>query len=133
MRTFIPEIHQSGAELVIIGNGKPHHADAFRADLKLETPLYVDPKMGTYRALNLKYGIWRTFDPLSLKGWMTALTAFRAGFRNKKVTGDPWQQGGLFLVMPNGQVPYHYISKNAGDLPPVDDVMAALRTAVKQA
>jgi peroxiredoxin len=129
LRSEVNAIHQNGAELVIIGNGKPHHAETFRKDLKLASPIYVDPKLGTYRALKLERGIWKTFQPIV---WWHALKAFRQGFRQKSTTGDPWQHGGTFVILPNGQVIYHYISKHAGDHPNPKDFINSLTTVVKQ-
>jgi hypothetical protein len=129
LRTQLSSIHETGAELIIIGNGKPHHAESFRRDMQMTSPLYVDPKMGTYRALNLRNGIWYTFTPAA---WLMAFRAYRQGYRITGVKSDPWQQGGTFVVLPNGEVPYHYISKHSGDHPPAQDFLAALRSAVKQ-
>lgn len=129
MRLEVNSIRQTGAELVIIANGKPHHADSFRKDLKLTNPIFVDPKLGTYKALKLKYGFWYTLGPI---GWWSAIIALSKGYRNKKYTGDVWQQGGTFLVMPNGQVPYHYISKHPGDHPNPKDFITILNNIFKQ-
>lgn len=127
MRSEIPIIRELGAEVVLIANGKPHHADSFRKDLKLTNPIYVDPKLGTYKAMKLNYGKFRTLGPIVF--WY-AFKALRAGFRNTKVTGDIWQQGGTFLILPNGNIPYHYVCKHAGDHPDPKDVISVLRAGV---
>lgn len=115
--------------MITVGNGKPHHAENFRNEIKMISPLYVDPKLGCYKAMNLKSSIWRTFGPMA---WLQAFRAYRKGYRVTGVTGDPWQQGGTFVVLPNGQVPYHYICKHAGDHPDPNEFISVLATAVKQ-
>lgn len=129
MRSEINPIRQTGAELVIIANGKPHHAESFRKDLKLSNPIFVDPKLGTYKALKLEHGIWKTFKPIV---WVHAFRAYMSGFRQRKTTGDPWQQGGTFVILPNGQVPYHYICKHPGDHPDPKDFLSVLSNLAKQ-
>jgi hypothetical protein len=130
LRPEVDAIHKLGAELVVVGNGKPLFASAFREDMNLDTPLYVDPKLATYKAAGLKRGIWRTIGP---PAWMNGIRAFSKGFRQSSVKGDPWQEGGVFVVLPNGNVPYSYISEAAGDHPDPKEVISALRTAVKEA
>lgn len=44
----------------MIGNGNRHFAGAFREDLQLDTPLYVDTTRASYSALGMKRGIART-------------------------------------------------------------------------
>jgi peroxiredoxin len=123
LRSELQKIRQLGADLVVIGNGKPHHAKLFKEELDLPFQLYVDPKLGTYELLKMKRSVWYTIGPSS---WKTIWQAFRAGFRQKRATGDLWIQGGVLVVMPNGQIPYQYISKHAGDHPDYADFMSAL-------
>ena len=47
-----------------------------------------------------------------------------AGFRQGKVRGDPWQQGGVLVVLPGGRVVYRYLSSAAGDHPAPAAVVA---------
>ncbi|MHC4421860.1 MAG: SDR family NAD(P)-dependent oxidoreductase, partial [Planctomycetota bacterium] len=88
MRDRIDEIRARGAELVIVGNGAPHFAAAFREDYQLDCPLLVDPELRAYRAAGLRRGRVEALSPAELA--------------------------------------YRYVSGEAGDHPPVDDVLAAL-------
>lgn len=142
LRREIKSIHAHGAELVVIGNGTRHFARAFREDLQLETPLYVDSSRASYRALGMHRGIARTLG--SWRTWVKLGRALRDGIRQKRVQvivrwwyqsvpvlipgadGDAWQLGGVLLVLPDGRVPYRYLSTIAGDHPPAAEVMAAL-------
>lgn len=130
MRSHLDEIHQAGAELVIIGNGQPPFAAAFKKHFNLSTPLYVDPKLTTYNAAGLKRTKAGTVGP---KVWLPALKALFTGHFQGRTEGDPYQQGGVFIIMPDNKVPYAYISKHAGDRPPVPKVLKALRKAQQEA
>ena len=97
MRGEIDGIRAAGAELVVVGSGRPWHAKAFRDEHGLDFPLRVDPELAAYRAAGLRRGAWRTLGPRVLAH---AARAFGRGFRQGAVQGDPWQQGGVFLVKP---------------------------------
>lgn len=147
LRREVDTIHAHGAELVVIGNGTRHFAGAFREDLQLETPLYVDTTRASYRALGMKRGLARTLG--SWDTWVRMLRALRDGFRQKRVRvivrwwyrsvpalvpgtqGDAWQLGGVLVVLPDGRVPYRYLSTFAGDHPPPSDALAALEAATR--
>ena len=123
MRDRIQDIRSSGAELVIVGNGSEYFATAFREDFELDCPVLVDPELRAYRAAGLRRG---RVELLSPRVPMNALRALRSGSRQTGVQGDPWQLGGVFVIRPGGEVTYRYVSGEAGDHPPVDDVLAGL-------
>ncbi len=123
MRGALATIRAKGAELVIIGNGKPQHAADFRDTQSVETPLLVDPELKAYKAAGLKRGILRTIGPRVLSA---GLRAFKGGYRQGWTQGDPWQEGGVFVIRPDNSVAFAYVSETAGDHPPVADVLAAL-------
>ncbi|MGQ0814035.1 MAG: AhpC/TSA family protein [Gemmatimonadota bacterium] len=143
LRREVDSIHAHGAELVVIGT--EHFAEAFREDLRLDTPLYVDTTRASYRALGMKHGIARTLA--SWRTWAKMLRALRDGVLQKRVQvilrwwywsvpalvpgtqGDAWQLGGIVVVLPDGRVPYSYLSTVAGDHPPVNQVLAALEAS----
>ena len=80
--------------------------------------------MAAYRAAGLKRGI---FDAVNLRTARHAVRAFRKGFRQVSVQGDPWQLGGSFVIDPKGAVLFTQVSKEAGDHPDPQDILAALR------
>ena len=123
MRDEINNIRARGAELVVVGNGAPNFAAAFREDFELDCPLLVDPELRAYRAAGLRRG---RVELLSPRVPLNALRAFRAGSRQTSVEGDPWQLGGVFVIRPSGDLTYQYVSREAGDHPPVEQVLAAL-------
>jgi NAD(P)-dependent dehydrogenase (short-subunit alcohol dehydrogenase family) len=123
LRDASEAIRARGAELVIVGNGTPYFAKAFREDFGLEGPLLVDPELRAYRAAGLRRG---RIEILSPRVPLNALRALRSGARQRAVEGDPWQLGGVFVIRPGGELAYRYVSREAGDHAPVPDVIAAL-------
>ena len=65
--------------------------------------------------------------------WRAGLRALRRGARQTRVKGHPFQQGGVLVLAPGDRAVYAYISKQAGDHPPVADVVNAVRQAVAPA
>jgi NAD(P)-dependent dehydrogenase (short-subunit alcohol dehydrogenase family) len=123
LRGQVDEIRSRGAELVIVGNGAQSFAAAFRDDFELDCPILVDPDLKAYRAAGLRRGRVELLSP-RLPG--NALRAFRSGSRQTGVQGDPWQLGGVFVIRPSGDLMYRAVSREAGDHPPVAEILAAL-------
>jgi NAD(P)-dependent dehydrogenase (short-subunit alcohol dehydrogenase family) len=123
LRDCAGEIRARGAELAIVGNGGPSFAAAFREDQRLEGPLLVDPELRAYRAAGLRRGRALALSPRLA---FHAVRAFRGGFRQAGVQGDPWQLGGVFVIRPGGALAFRHVSREAGDHPPVEAVLAAL-------
>ena len=124
MRDIVPAIREAAAELVIVGNGAPEFARAFREELGLDTPLYTDPTLRTYALAGLKRGVLATFSP---RGMAHAARAWRKGFRQTARRGDGLQQGGLLVVDRGGRILYAHRDNEAGDLAPNEEVLAAVR------
>jgi NAD(P)-dependent dehydrogenase (short-subunit alcohol dehydrogenase family) len=125
LRDRLSEIRAAGASLVLIGNGSPDFARAFREDLALdeEVVLLVDPALRSYRAAGMRRGYAEVLSPrLATNVWRT----MRRGYRQGAVQGDPFQLGGILVIQPGGNVVYRHVSQVAGDHPPLDDVVAAL-------
>lgn len=130
MRDTLPEIRRRGVELVIVGNGRPEHAIDFRDSEHVESPLYVDPELQAYAAAGLKRGLRSS---LSLGVIMRGIRAFQEGKRQGATMGDPWQQGGVFIIRPGNRVEFAYISAEAGDHPSSEAIISALdKVARKQ-
>jgi hypothetical protein len=66
-------------------------------------------------------------DAINLRTARHALRAVRKGFRQTSVQGDPWQLGGSFVIDPKGNVLFAHTSREAGDHPDPEDILAALR------
>ncbi len=111
---------------MVVGNGKPHHAKAFREDEKITFTLWVDPEMEAYRAAGLKRGMGSVFTRRSM-GHMAR--AMRGGFRQSRTKGDAWQNGGAFVISSEGKTLFTQISRESGDHAEVADILAALDSA----
>jgi hypothetical protein len=123
LRDALAEIRRRGAELVIVGNGRPGHAIDFRDSEHVTCPLYVDPELRAYAAAGLKRGLRSSLSPgVILRG----LRAFAEGQRQGATMGDPWQQGGVFIICPGNRVEFAHISEEAGDHPSVEAILSAL-------
>ena len=116
-------IRERGAELVFIGNGNRHSAEAFQKQFDIRAPLYVDTKRDAYRALGMRRGASDIFNRSSLRNMARSL---RAGFLPGLIQGDGLQLGGVVVVRPGGQVSYSYLSSAGGDHPPVGDMLRAI-------
>lgn len=115
-----------GVELVVIGNGAPHFAQAFLEEFQVTLPLYTDPSLKVYEAMALRRG-WRT--AFSRKTFSASVEALKRGFRQGRTQGDATQQGGVFVMRRGGDIVYRYVSEAAGDHPPLDEVLAAAAQA----
>jgi len=73
----VATIHGRGAELVVVGNGNRHFARAFRDELGLGTPLYVDTERVAYRALGMKRGLSHVLRPAVVANGVRALSRIR--------------------------------------------------------
>ena len=126
----VPAIHEAGAELVIVGSGNPSMAGFFAEDYHVTTPLFTDPSREVYRAFGAKRPTWAAL--LNPRLYWNALQVHRRGHRVGKVQGDIAQLGGVFIVLPNGDMPFAYRSSIAGDLPSTTRVIDELRSALAQ-
>ncbi len=116
-------IRALGAELIVVGNGRPDQAATFKDELGLTIPLLVDPTGAAYRAAGLQRGLSKVFK---FGTFRNAARAKGKGFRQKGVQGDPWQLGGTLLIAPGGKVLLHQISHEAGDHPDPQQLIAHL-------
>jgi hypothetical protein len=112
LRDIAPEIERRGAALAVVGNGSPEQARRFAEERALSFPLLVDPEMRAYAAAGLRRSVWSTFGPRVL---LHGFRAMRAGFRQGRTQGDPWQQGGAFVIEPGNRVRFSQVSREAGD------------------
>lgn len=126
LRDALPEIIQRGAELKIIGSGRPDQANEFLRDVPIDAPVYSDPNMKAYRAAGLRRDMRSNANLKTLKH---GIRAVRKGFMQTKVKGDPWQQGGVFVITPDGRPLFQYVSSEAGDHPDPKKILEALKPA----
>lgn len=117
------KIHAAGAELFVIGNGTPNFIQGFREHTKYDGPLYTDPSREVYKAAQLKRGIART---VNFRSVVSSVKTLARGGRQGWMQGDEWQQGGVLVVAPSGDVKWHHASDYPGDNASVDQITRAL-------
>jgi hypothetical protein len=120
------EIEALGGRLVFVGNGELIWARQFEAGECRGCRVLTDPGLGSYRAIGARRG-WRS--TLGPAGVAAGIRAFRHGYRQSGVRGVPDQQGGVYVMLPGDRTAYAYLSGSAGDHPPIDAVLDALRAA----
>ncbi len=108
------EVESAGASFVFVGSGTPLMAQAFQEEYCPESRVFVDPELEAFRAFGLRRGTWTN---LNIRTALRALRAYGDGHRQVEVQGDPWQQGGVFVIDSTGRVRYSYVSRFAGDHP----------------
>lgn len=122
----IDELRAAGAELHVIGNGSPSFIDGFRETTGYDGPLYTDPSLAVYQAAGLKRGVATV---LSARAALAGISALRHGFRQGKTQGDAWQQGGVVVIEPGGDVVWTHVSDYAGDNAAPDEILRQLQAA----
>lgn len=119
----IDQIHAAGAELIVIGNGAPHFIAGFREITHFAGPIYTDPSLHVFEVAELKRGLIKS---LNLKSVAPTLKALKNGFRQGSTQGDPWQQGGVLIIAPPGDILWQHASERPGDNATPAQVLAAL-------
>ena len=107
---------------MVVGNGTPAQARDFVDEFDLAFPVLTDPELLAFRAAGLRRDLGSTLN-VRLLG-----NALRAGHRQTGVQGDPWQQGGAFVITAAGEVLFRHVSEVAGDHADPAQIHAALAT-----
>ena len=122
MRAVTARLQDLGLRTIVIGPGNRQQAQMLREDEGIAFELLTDPELKAYRAAGLRRGAARVF---SWRSFAHLWRAWRKGFRQRSVQGDPWQLGGVLLIAPGGEVLYRHVSREAGDHAPVQEILAA--------
>lgn len=122
MRTREAELVAAGAHLVFVGTGLPAMAADFAKQHAGPHPVLSDPQRKAFAAAGMKRSLWATLHwRLPFHAWR----ALRAGFRQTKVQGDPWQQGGVLVVDHAGALRLEKVDGAAGEALDLDAIVAA--------
>lgn len=114
-----------GGRLAFIGSGTTAQAAAFREHHVPDCAVFTDPSSYTYRAIGARESLLSTLAGAVVNG----PRAIRRGHLQSAVQRRPFQQGGVLVAMPDASVAYSYVSRVAGDHPPMERVLAALAEA----
>jgi peroxiredoxin len=108
--------------VVLVGLGRPEHAEQFRDEFFLSFPIICDPQKDLYRMYDLKGGT--VADVASPSVLLKGLRAMSLGYMPGIPRGDVMQLPGVFLIDTDGNIRYSYFSKDASDHPPVKNLIA---------
>jgi peroxiredoxin len=108
-----------------VTQGDPGEAGALCDRLHIPFPCLADPGFDAYRAFGLRRG-----NLLQLVGPSTAPRYFEAmlkGHRAERPRGDVMMLGATFIIDTGGVIRYARYARNAGDHPPVIELVEAIR------
>jgi hypothetical protein len=108
------QLNDLNAELFIIGSSTIEQAAAARASLNSPFVFLVDPDRKSFKAAKMRKDLGSTFNfrtvPAIVRAW-------RNGHRQSRLQGDPFQQGGAVIILPNDTIALEFISQFGGDHP----------------
>lgn len=108
---------------MFIGNGTTAMAADFAERHAGGSTVLTDPTLASYDVMRLKRGVGATLGPRSA---IRGLSATLNGHRQTRLAGDPWQQGGVFVIDRTGRIVYEQRNEDAGARPDRNAILAAL-------
>ncbi|RYG25470.1 redoxin domain-containing protein [bacterium] len=119
LRDTMPE-----ANIVFVTMAGPRLAARFRTWIRSPHPFVCDADRELYHAFGLERGSFaQVFAPnVAARG----LAALRKGHRPGRLTEDPWQLGGSFVMDDQGCVSASFPASDAGDHPSPEALKRAL-------
>ena len=124
------KFEDAGVRLAVIGQGTPAHAAHFRDSHKVDLPMYVDERRGSYKAAGAKVAtVGELLGPRMIA--RGAAASRRDGVVQGRTVGHPAQLGGVMIVRPGDEIAYVHLADDASDNPANDEVLKAAREASK--
>ena len=124
------QLDQHGITLVAIGSGSTDQAVSFVNAFGFTGEMYTSRDLAAYRAFRLVRGVWQSLGPASI---YRGFQAMKNGFRQGPAAGDPWQQGGAFLLGPGERLRFAHRDRFAGDHADLGALLAAARQSAETA
>ncbi len=125
MRTREHELQAAAARLLFVGTGTPAMAADFGKTHGGPHAVLSDVTRRSFEAAGMRRSFWSV---LHWRLLTNAWRAFRKGFRQTKVQGDPWQQGGVLVFDAGGRLRHQQVDRVGGDEIDLDAVLAAGRS-----
>ena len=125
MRAREHELLAGGARLVFVGTGSPAMAADFHKSHASPHQVFSDVSRRSYQAAGMRRSPWSFLHWRFVRNVVRAL---RSGFRQTKVLGDPWQQGGVLVFDSRGRLRHQQLDAVAGDTLDLGAVVGALRS-----
>ena len=108
---------------MVIGCGKAGHIEAFQKATGYTGKILTDPSRESFKILGLTSSIGGL---LGMKTISRALSALKQGIKPGSIQGNALQLGGAVIVDSGPSIRYFYKSSEAGDDPPVQEMLEAL-------
>lgn len=125
----------AGANVVIIGQGEPERAAAYREEHRIPCPILCDPERSLYREYGLREGTPAQvlFDAPE-EFWSHDRATGEDLQRQRRESGrplvdSPWQLSGEFVIDPNGVVRLDYRYQYCDDFPNPEVLQSAIKMA----
>ena len=121
-------IEERGAQLVAVAQGTTAEAERYCAALGVTYRCLGDPQRDSYRAFGLPRGGLKEIllDPMRA-GNEAVRKGYKVSVRDSLRRHSDWfQLPGVAIVDRGGRLRYLYRSRHAGDLPPMDALLALL-------
>lgn len=124
MQQDYPRIQSAGGAVAMVTMGAPAQAAEFRARLQLPFPCLADPDRAAYRAYGLpRGGLGAVAGPTMWAAGWQALRRHGVG----KVTGDPYQLPGSFVIDTAGVIRHAHRATTSADWAANDELIGVLR------
>ena len=124
MRDRKAELDALGAAVLLITFAPAPWPERWLEETGAPFPLLLDPDRAVYRAYGLRRDIWNCWHPRMF--WIYFKLMLK-GRKLRGIQGDPYQLGGDFVIGPDGIVRLARPSRDPGDRPGVDELVAALK------
>lgn len=114
---------ENQSRLAVVGPGEADHLAAFREVTGYNSDLFADPSRETYRVLGFSSGISKL---IGIKPVQRVFSAIKSGIRPGSLQGSALQLGGAVVIAPGNEVRYFFRESQAGDHPPVAQLLEAV-------
>jgi peroxiredoxin len=125
------KFEEIGVPLVLIGQGTPRDAAAFRRRYHIELPVVADADRVSYVAAGTKLAtLDELIGPAVVARGIVAMAG--QGVLIGRNSADEAQLGGAVIVVPGGEIPWAHLSEDASDMAAPAEILAALDKSIGQ-
>jgi len=123
LREAYPKFQERGAEVAVVTMGTPEQAAALCSRHRCGFPCLSDPQAEAYCAFGLERG--GIAQLVTLRTISRAISSTLKGNYGGPI-GDVFRMGGTFVIDREGVIRYRHRARDAADIAPIDEVIAAL-------
>ena len=123
MATQLNLFRERNCTVSVISSGDSSYIEEFKGITDFQGNIFTDPSRQSFNLLGLTSGIGGL---LGMKSITKGFTALREGVKPGLLQGSALQLGGALIVTREEEICYYYKSVEAGDYPPIDEMLAAI-------